>query len=286
MKPGISSFAFGWAARTPSPPAARSFSEANLLGFALTHRLPLIQFGDNLPLHALEADRLVRLAQQTRANSIGIEVGARRMTAAHLQRYIELSRGLGARILRFVVDEADYMPGPAEIVAIVREALPALEGAGLVLGIENHDRFSCATLRRIVDELDSEHVGVCVDTANSLGAGEGLETVLAALAPVCVNLHVKDFEIRRVPYKMGFTVRGCVLGRGLLPLDATLYAVAQSGRCASAIVELWTPPEDDIAVTIEKEARWAAESVPVLRAALERLPAGRPVHLPSGVRPA
>jgi hypothetical protein len=37
------------------------------------------------------------------------------------------------------------------------------------------------------------------------------------------------------------------------------------GRCRSAILETWTPPEPAAAATIVKERRWAEESVTYLK---------------------
>lgn len=272
MKPGISSFAFGWAVATPSPPAPGSFTADTLLDFAVAHDVPVIQFGDNLPLHAIERAELDAFAARARAKGIAIEAGARGLTAEHLDAYIELSRRIGATLLRFVIDAKDYAPHAEAVVRLVRHAVPALESAGVVLGIENHDRFPSATLRRMIDAVGSRHVGVCLDTANSLGAGEGINEVIGHLAPVCVNLHVKDFAIERLPHLMGFTVSGRSLGQGMLPLAAVLAAVARHGRCGTAVVELWTPPEKEIAATLAKEARWAEESVAVLRAVLDGPP--------------
>jgi sugar phosphate isomerase/epimerase len=86
-----------------------------------------------------------------------------------------------------------------------------------------------------------------------------------------VNLHVKDFAIERLPYLMGFTVTGRALGEGMLPLDRVLAAVDAHGRCSTAVVELWPPPEADTTATLAKEMRWAKQSVDVLRQALARL---------------
>jgi 3-oxoisoapionate decarboxylase len=272
MQLGVSSFAFGWAVATPAPPARKAFTADSLLDFAIAHRVPVIQFGDNLPLHSLDDEALDKLATRARAHGLAIETGARGLTSEHLQRYVAISRQLDARILRFVVDAKKYEPDAANIVAIIREALPALRSADLTLGIENHDRFPCAKLRQLIDSISDHHVGICLDTANSLGAGEGVREVLLHLAPVCVNLHVKDFAIERVQSMMGFTVSGRALGAGMLPLGETLTAVANSGRCATAVVELWVPPEDDPAATIAKEAAWAITSVDALRSALAKLP--------------
>jgi sugar phosphate isomerase/epimerase len=273
MQLGLSSFAFGWAVGSPKSPALKPFTADTLLDFATAHGVPVIQFGDNLPLHAVDDAALEAFAARARAQHVAIETGARGLTSEHLQRYLAISRRLDARLLRFVIDATNYEPSVDTIAAIIREALPALRDANVTLGLENHDRLPCTSLRRLVDAIASEHVGICLDTANSLGAGEGIHEVLHHLAPVCVNLHVKDFAIERVPYLMGFTVTGRALGDGMLGLDETLRAVAAGGRCATAVVELWAPPEPELSATIAKEATWATRSIHVLRTALSQLAA-------------
>ncbi|MDO8542051.1 MAG: TIM barrel protein [Opitutaceae bacterium] len=272
MQLGVSSFAFGWAVAAGSPPAPAAFTADTLLDFAVAHRVPVIQFGDNLPLHALADNELARFGARAHSQAVAIETGARGLTAGHLDRYIAISRRLDARLLRFVIDAKEYEPDLTTVTGIIRHALPALRAANLVLGIENHDRFPCGTLRELIDGIASEHVGICLDTANSLGAGEGIGEVLATLAPVCVNLHVKDFAIQRVPHAMGFSVSGRSLGHGMLPLARVVEAVASHGRCRTAVVELWPPPEPDMTATLAKEMRWAQQSVAVLREALTALP--------------
>jgi sugar phosphate isomerase/epimerase len=140
--------------------------------------------------------------------------------------------------------------------------MPAFERAGVVLAIENHDRFKARTLHRIVEQVSSSHLGVCLDTANSLGCGEGIDQVLDTLAGIVVNLHVKDFVTRRLPHNKGFVVEGAPAGKGLLDIPAIL---ARLPRDISAIVELWPPPEDDIEASVAKEHAWAAESVRYMR---------------------
>jgi sugar phosphate isomerase/epimerase len=216
----------------------------------------------------MEPAALDVFAARARAVGVEIEVGARGLTLEHLSTYLAVARRLGSRLLRFVIDAPGYEPSVDEVVGLLRDALPTLRKSDVTLGIENHDRFPSTTLRQIVGDLGSEHVGVCLDTANSLGAGEGIREVLAALAPVCVNLHVKDFAIARLPYLMGFTVTGRALGEGMLPLREVIETVARLGRCQTAIVETWPPPETEISATLEKEVDWAIRSVRALRAAL------------------
>lgn len=270
LRPGVSSYAFGWAVGAPPAPQRPPFTPDTLLDFAVAHAVPVIQFGDHVPLHTLSDDALDGFATRARARNVALETGARGLTAEHLARYIAVSQRLDARLLRFVIDAKGNEPDLAHVAGIVRDALPLLRAARVTLGIENHDRFPCATLRRLVDDLASDHVGICLDTANSLGAGEGIGEVLAALAPVCVNLHLKDFAIERLSYLMGFTVTGRALGEGMLPLARVIDTVAQYGRCTTAVLETWPPPEPDLDATLAKELRWAEQGVRELRRALEQ----------------
>jgi len=263
LEPGISSYTYGWAIGVPGHEPARPMDEHDLLDQVNEFGLKLLQIGDNLPLHTFDNQRLSRLADRAAAEGVKLEIGARPLTTEMINVYSGIARKLDARLIRFIVDGPDFHPGADAVVKTLRAAVPQL--GDLTIGIENHDRFPTKILRQIVDAVTSEQVGVCLDTANSLGAGEGLETVLEALAPVAVNLHLKDFEIRRMPHMMGFTVVGTPLGRGMLDVARVLEQVRLSGRCRTAILELWTPPETCIEDTLAKEAAWAAESIARLK---------------------
>ena len=263
MELGISSYTYGWAVGVPGHPSPHPLDEQGLLDKAREHGVKVLQIGDNLPLHRFDAPRLKRLAERAARDGVKLEIGARRLTVERIGEYAAIARRLGARLIRFVIDDCDYHPSPEAVVTVLRESAPLLDG--LWLGLENHDRFSAVTIRRMIEAAGSDRIGVCLDTANSLGAGEGIEAVAAVLAPVTVNLHVKDFAIERVPHWMGFMVSGRPAGAGMLDLAALLRTLAPFGKCATAILELWTPPEPLLEDTIAKEARWAAESVDYLK---------------------
>jgi sugar phosphate isomerase/epimerase len=270
VRAGIGSYAFGWAVERGAPP----FDELALLDFATRHGLGVVQVADNLPVHLMDAQRFDRFVRSCRSAAVLVEVGARGLTEPHLARYLDLACAADARLLRFVVDARGYEPPVDEVAALLRNAVPSLDAAGVTLALENHDRFGAATLRALVDRVGSPRVGVCLDTANSLGAGEGLEYVSALLAPVTVNLHVKDVRIPRVPYMQGFVVEGCPLGEGRLPIPAALARVAAEGSCHSAILEAWTPPAGNDADTVAREADSAERSVETLKGYVARLVAG------------
>jgi len=260
---GISSYTYGWAVGMPGHEPAQPLDENGLLDKAHEHGVALLQIGDNLPLHTFDLARLDRLARRAAQEGVRLEVGARRLTAERISEYATITQRLGAKLVRFVIDDGDYHPAPGDVIAILRESASSLRG--LTLGIENHDRFPAATLRSMIEGAGHDNIGVCLDTANSLGAGEGIETVATVLAPITVNLHIKDFRIERVPHLMGFTVTGRPAGGGMLNLPWLLEQLAPHGRCQTAVLETWPPPESSLEATLAKEAGWAAESIKYLR---------------------
>lgn len=265
MKLGISSYTFGWAVGVAGCEPTKSLNELGLLEKAREFGVSLLQIGDNLPLEEFDGARLQNLAAQAQNAGIELEVGARRLTRERLEIYSNICQKVGASFLRFVIDDAGYQPTPEEAIHILREAAPQLEKGGLTLGIENHDRFSARVLRYMVESAKSVRIGVCLDTANSLGAGEGLGEIVPVLAPLTVNLHAKDFTIVRHAHKMGFVVNGAPAGEGMMNLPRILEALKPYQRCKSLILELWAPPEDSPAATLAKEALWAQRSIEYLK---------------------
>jgi sugar phosphate isomerase/epimerase len=237
----------------------------DLLGKAASLGVSVVQVADNLPLDGLHPVALDAFEARARELHMEVEVGTRGIGTDHLRRYLALARRFDSPVLRVVVDTADHHPGQDEIVATIRDLLPALERAGVVLAIENHDRFRARDLVQILERLDSPYAGVCLDTVNSFGALEGPDVVLQALGPWVVNLHVKDFQVSRARHMMGFTVEGRPAGQGRLDVPWLLQRLRDLGRDPNAILELWTPPERTLAETIAKEDRWASASVRYLR---------------------
>lgn len=263
MKLGLSSYTFGWAVGVRGHEPAHPLHEHGLLDLCQKHGVKLLQIGDNLPLHTFDEARLTRLAGRAASAGVQLEVGARRLTVERVDQYATIARRLGAKLIRFVIDDADYHPTPEAVSIVLRQCRPLL--AGLTLGIENHDRFPAATLCAMIESAGSNRIGVCLDTANSLGAGEGLDTVLRELAPLTVNLHIKDFAIARVPHLMGFTVEGRPTGQGFLDVPRLLKQLSTFSRCETAVLELWTPPEPKLEDTIAKEEAWAGQSLEFLK---------------------
>lgn len=225
----------------------------------------MLQIADNLPLDMLSNAELHELRDEARDSGVDIEVGTRGISADHLQRYVEIAGILGSPFVRVVIDRGDDHPSPEEALSRLRGVESDFRSAGVVLAIENHDRFSVAQLATLVTEL-GDWTGICLDTVNSIGALEGPEVVVGALGPLAVNLHIKDFAVERAVHAMGFSVEGRPSGAGQLNIPWLLAQIEQYGAVRTGVIELWTAPEATVEQTIAKESRWAQESIQYLRA--------------------
>lgn len=263
---GLGSYAYAWAIGVPgyTPP------QQPMDAFAFVRRaaelgVHVVQIADNLPLHELNAAQRSQLKAACDRLEISVEVGIRGIQPDNVRRYLAIAKEFQSPFLRVVVDAAGFEPEPDEVVDIVRGLLPELEAANIILAIENHDRFKAMTLKNILDAIDSPYVGICLDTVNSFGSLEGPEVVVDTLGPYVVNLHVKDFSIRRIDHNMGFLLEGTPAGKGKLDMPWLMEKLDSFGREYNAILELWPALESDMEATIRKENAWVEESIPLLR---------------------
>lgn len=260
---GISSYSFTWAVGVHGYAPTEPLTEIDLLGKADKLGIRIVQIADNMPLHDFQDYRIDRLIKSAEGYNIKLEVGANNMTPENLERYLLIAEKMKSRILRFVIDGRGYKPDIEEIISVIKNAEQEFRKRGIILALENHDRLSSYQFREIIEKVNSDYVGICLDCANSIGAGEGFHEVVSMLAPYAVNFHLKEVSIKRKPHMMGFDVEGRPFGEGSLPLKWMLEQLTD--KCVSAILEQWTPPEDSLEKTIEKENEWARQSIYYLR---------------------
>jgi len=267
VKLGLSTFTYTWAVGVPGYEPDRRMTALDLVRRASELAVPVAQFADNLPLDALSPRELLELRTEAITLGIAIEVGTRGI-GEHLSRYAELANFFGALFVRVVIDRARDHPSPEEAAGRLAEYEKVFRDRGLRLAIENHDRFSTGQLAWLVSEL-GDWAGICLDTVNSLGALEVPAAVVKRLGPLAMNVHIKDFTIRRPDHSMGFEIQGAPAGSGSLDIPWLLSELADNEDVRTAILELWTPPEQTVAKSIAKESAWAEASLTYLRAHTE-----------------
>ena len=265
MKLALSSYAYSWAVGLPGYRPARPMTLFELLDKAVRLGVRVVQVVDNIPLELQpreEQDRFIERAVQL---GIEIECGIRGIEGEHLEQGIQVAGRMHAKILRVVMDKGNYHPSEEKIVRTIQGLVPMLEEHGVSLAIENTERFKARKFAELVGRIGSKRVGICLDTANNYGIGEGIEAVVEALGPLTLDLHLKDYSIHRMSHQMGFILEGKPAGQGQLDILWILETLRHFGRDPNVILELWIPPEDKLEDTINKERAWVDQSIEYLR---------------------
>ena len=265
MRLGLSSYTYTWAVGVPGALPLKQLSAFDLVDKAAASGLNLVQIADNLPLETMTKSEVIDLRKYGEAIGVEIEMGGRGLTPEHAMKCLEAAKLLNSPILRMVIDGAGFEPDILNVISIIKELMPECKTCGIKLAIENHDRFKAREFEKIIQSVGSEWVGICLDSVNSMGAGEGFEEVSKVLLPYTINLHIKDFTIRRLSHKMGIIIEGAPAGKGMLNISEMLNKLYFTNSCQSAILELWTPPEKEVEETINKEEKWANESIKYLK---------------------
>lgn len=261
MKIGIGSYAVPWHIGIGQWTPENPLQHEDLLALAHELGVQVVQYCDNLPLDVLDEGRLESIHKQAREWGIDIEVGTRGLERERLQRCTELAERFGCPFVRVVVDTRDYQPSPEELLHELYTLKPIFASRGLKLAIENHDRFPVRVLAQILEEAGTDWVGICFDTANSLGTLQGPNEALDALCPYVCNLHVKDVRARREEHNLGFRIEGTPAGEGSVDIPDIIRRVRDANPQANAIIELWTPPQESLQATMALERRWLQQSV-------------------------
>jgi len=271
---GLGSFALAWSLGVPGSEPSEPLTLEGLLEFAQSLGYEGVQIGDNTDLALRERQTRQSVFASARERGLFVEVGGRGLTEANLARHLDFAAEAGSPILRMVVDAAGFEPGRDEIEGRLREAASECQRREIRLAIENHDRFEARQYAAWLDRVGSEWLGVCLDSVNSFGCGEGLKETLDTLIPYTINFHLKDFRVRRADHNMGFSVEGTPAGEGFLPVAECVERLEALGRCQSAIVELWPAPEATVEETVRKERAWCERSRRNLEAAFPKEPRG------------
>jgi len=229
-----------------------------------------VQICDNLQPEELANENEERRAVEV-AISEGcfVELGAQGTDPAYLKTMLTLSKELGATVLR--VATAVTRNGTArsveeqlrDVEGRIRAILPLARRLGVRLAIENHWEVTSSQLLDLVTSINDEHVGVCLDTANSVASAEDPLATVDLLAPYALNVHLKDFRIerdlRRDP--AGYRIIGTALGEGWLPIEEVLRRVRTKSPAESYHVELFLDRAVSESETIAQERDAVARSV-------------------------
>lgn len=141
-----------------------------------------------------------------------VEVVNAREAGASILRTACLS---GRRYENFQTGQA-FEEFKKKAISSMHRAIPIIEKNKIKLAIENHKDWSVPDLLALLDSIESEWVGVNLDTGNNISFLEDPMYVIESLAPYSFTTHIKDMGIQ--DYDEGFLLSEVPLGEGQLDL--------------------------------------------------------------------
>jgi 3-oxoisoapionate decarboxylase len=261
MRLGLGSYAFRWNIGIGDHHPAQPMTAFDLLDEAQARGLTVVQYADNMPLDRLAEPEQERLATTAADRGIALELGTQSFDADQVARYLVIGRRIGARILRVALDEADAQMPVADLAHQLRPLLDDARRAGIRIAIENHFNYPSPRMVDLLRTVNDPQLGVCLDVANSICAGEWTEETVGLLAPFTINLHLKDYVITPDPYGVGFRIQGVPLGQGRAPLDWVLAQLTHCPHDTSCILEHWLPLGGNPEAARAQERPWLDQTV-------------------------
>jgi sugar phosphate isomerase/epimerase len=179
------------------------------------------------------------------------------------------AKDAGAKVLRTVLtngrryevfDTAEaYRKAADRAAQALALAEPVMARLDMRLAVENHKDWRVEDLLGMLKRLDSRHVGVCVDTGNSIALLEDPHEVVEAYAPWAFSVHLKDMGVAE--YEEGFLLSEVPFGEGFLDLKKVVAVLRKARPEVQFSLEMIT--RDPLKVPCLAPKYWATfESLP------------------------
>ena len=223
--------------------------------------------GYQVALGVLEPSRAAALREQADAAGMYIEgiVSAPRKPS-DLERFdaeMKSAAEVGAKAVRSTIftgrryevfDSLEtYKADDAQARRSLELAAPIAEKYRVAFAPENHKDHRIEERVRALRAIDSEYVGVCLDTGNNFALLEDPLDTVKALAPWARAVHIKDQAARLVP--QGFLFGDIPLGQGFIDLKAIVSVLRQTRPDVHFTLELLT--RDPLLVPCLEPSYWA-----------------------------
>jgi sugar phosphate isomerase/epimerase len=120
----------------------------------------------------------------------------------------------------------------------IESVAPIVEKYQIPLAIENHKDWRIDHMLKMLKKIDSEYVGVCIDTNNSFALLEDPMDLVEAYAPWAHAVHLKDMVV--CEYEDGFLLADVAFGEGTLDLPRIVDIIRKARPGIKFSVEMST----------------------------------------------
>ena len=162
MTIGLSTYAFLWRS---SDRVENPLTLHDILEHTRASGCSLLQICDFAPLDELSVDGLSGLARAAGDLGIQLELGTRGVGPDHLRRYLEMATHLGSRWCGRCSTPPPSGPRKQRPSSHCGGRCRDYAERGVTLALETYEQVPSAQLVRIIEAVDSEALGVCLDPA-------------------------------------------------------------------------------------------------------------------------
>lgn len=240
-------------------------SFADALGF-LEYCHSLGAGGVQVDLKSFPSDKAGKLGRLARKYGMYVEVSAPlpRDTAdlPRFQQAIRTAKNAGASVIRTVLltgrryetfDSADdFERFAVQSWKSLTMAEPILRKRRMKLAVENHKDWRIDELLGLMRRLQSEFVGICVDTGNNIALLEDPMDVAEQFAPYAFAVHLKDMAVQK--YDGGFLLAEVPFGEGIVDLPRIVQVLRQGQPRVRFSLEMIT--RDPLQIPCFTERYW------------------------------
>jgi sugar phosphate isomerase/epimerase len=114
-----------------------------------------------------------------------------------ITEYVKLTKAIGLKVLRIAASSIAYYERPhlAQVsiaVRVIKRIINVAEEYGVRLALENHGDFHIDEILTILDQVNSDQLGVTFDTGNSLRLHEDCVSAIERYDKKIYLVHAKD----------------------------------------------------------------------------------------------
>lgn len=110
-----------------------------------------------------------------------------------------------------------------ESIASIQRAESVMRKHKVKLAVENHKDWRADEMIKVLKSVESEWVGLTLDTGNNLSLIEDPMEVVNKLAPYAITVHLKDMAVDE--YEYGFLLSEVNLGDGFLDIEGMIRII-------------------------------------------------------------
>ncbi len=217
-------------------------------------------------------DRLHSLRQKAEELGLYLELGGGSTNPEEVSDYLQMASKLSARVLKvgFKLDwyskKTPVLDQMQQVVNDLKQTAGLAKDLGVRIALENHSHWTSDEGLYVVESVNSDYVGFCLDTGNSLLVLEDAVYTAAKMAPYAFTTHFKDAAFRGTPY--GAEILHVGLGRGVLNLPLIFNIIKTTAPDPNINIEVVSAPQATEEETLAFEEQTIVDSIRYAREVL------------------